>query len=152
MSDSVQPHRWQPTRLPRPWDSPGKNRRRSPPPETAEGCPSPPLPTLTAFRGEAGLFFFWPEESDKTRRHSDKKPDPSRSFAETHRPRQQTSAAAPPHINMLGIHRHVPNPLPSTQAGPHLEGRQAPQASSAFRTPTAGSLQSWDRRVRPRLV
>ena len=25
MSDSVQPHRWQPTRMPRPWDSPGKN-------------------------------------------------------------------------------------------------------------------------------
>ena len=25
MSDSVQPHRWQPTKLPRPWDSPGKN-------------------------------------------------------------------------------------------------------------------------------
>ena len=25
MSDSVQPHRQQPTRLPRPWDSPGKN-------------------------------------------------------------------------------------------------------------------------------
>ena len=25
MSDSVQLHRWQPTRLPRPWDSPGKN-------------------------------------------------------------------------------------------------------------------------------
>ena len=25
MSDSVQPHRWQPTRLPCPWDSPGKN-------------------------------------------------------------------------------------------------------------------------------
>ena len=23
MSDSVRPHRWQPTRLPRPWDSPG---------------------------------------------------------------------------------------------------------------------------------
>ena len=30
MSDSVQPHRRQPTRLPRPWDSPGKN--------TAVGC------------------------------------------------------------------------------------------------------------------
>ena len=27
MSDSVQPHRWQPTRLPHPWDSPGKNPR-----------------------------------------------------------------------------------------------------------------------------
>ena len=25
VSDSVQPHRWKPTRLPRPWDSPGKN-------------------------------------------------------------------------------------------------------------------------------
>ena len=25
MSESVQPHRWKPTRLPRPWDSPGKN-------------------------------------------------------------------------------------------------------------------------------
>ena len=25
MSDSVRPHRWQPTKLPRPWDSPGKN-------------------------------------------------------------------------------------------------------------------------------
>ena len=25
MSDSVRTHRWQPTRLPRPWDSPGKN-------------------------------------------------------------------------------------------------------------------------------
>ena len=27
MSDSVQSHRWQPTRLLRPWDSPGKNTR-----------------------------------------------------------------------------------------------------------------------------
>ena len=25
MSDSVQTHRWKPSRLPRPWDSPGKN-------------------------------------------------------------------------------------------------------------------------------
>ena len=25
MSDSVQPHKWKPTRLPRLWDSPGKN-------------------------------------------------------------------------------------------------------------------------------
>jgi len=30
MSNSVQPHRWQPTRLPYPWDSPSKN--------TGEGC------------------------------------------------------------------------------------------------------------------
>ena len=33
VSDSVQPHRWQPTRLPRPWDSPGKN--------TGVGCHFP---------------------------------------------------------------------------------------------------------------
>ena len=33
MSDSVQPHRRQPTRLPRPWDSPGKN--------TGVGCHVP---------------------------------------------------------------------------------------------------------------
>ena len=25
VSNSVQPHGWQPTKLPRPWDSPGKN-------------------------------------------------------------------------------------------------------------------------------
>ena len=25
MSDSMRPHRWQPTRISRPWDSPGKN-------------------------------------------------------------------------------------------------------------------------------
>ena len=31
MSDSVRPHRWQPTRLLFPWDSPGKN--------TGVGCP-----------------------------------------------------------------------------------------------------------------
>ena len=31
MSDSVRPHRWQPTKLPCPWDSPGKN--------TGVGCP-----------------------------------------------------------------------------------------------------------------
>ena len=28
VSDFVRPHRWQPTRLPRPWDSPGKNVSR----------------------------------------------------------------------------------------------------------------------------
>ena len=36
--------------------------------------------------------------------------------------------------------------------GPHLELRQEPQVSSPFLTRMAESLQSWDRRVRPRLV
>ena len=35
--------------------------------------------------------------------------------------------------------------------GPHLQLRQEPQGSSPFQTPIARSLQSWDRRVRPRL-
>ena len=39
-----------------------------------------------------------------------------------------------------------------SSCGEILELRRGLQASSAFRTPTAGSLQSWDRRVRPRLV
>ena len=34
--------------------------------------------------------------------------------------------------------------------GPHLQVRQEPQGSSPFQTPIAGSLQTWDRRVRPR--
>ena len=36
--------------------------------------------------------------------------------------------------------------------GPHLELRQEPHISTPFLTPIAMSLQSWERRVRPRLV
>ena len=47
----VQPHRWQPTRLPRPWDSPGKNtgvgchfllqcRKVESESEVAQSCPT----------------------------------------------------------------------------------------------------------------
>ena len=35
--------------------------------------------------------------------------------------------------------------------GPHLQLSQEPQSSCPFQTPIAGSLVSWDRRVRPRL-
>ena len=55
MSDSVRPYRWQPTRLPHPWDSPGKNtgvgchfllqcmkvKRES---AVAQSCPTPSDP------------------------------------------------------------------------------------------------------------
>ena len=52
MSDSVQPQRWQPTRLPRPWDSPGKNTgvgchfllqciKVKSESEVAQSCPTP---------------------------------------------------------------------------------------------------------------
>ena len=52
MSDSVQPHRWQPTRLTRPWDSPGKNTgvgchfllqcmKVKSESEVAQSCPTP---------------------------------------------------------------------------------------------------------------
>ena len=51
MSDSVRPHRWQPTRLPRLWDSPGKNtgvgchfllqcRKVKSESEVAQSCPT----------------------------------------------------------------------------------------------------------------
>ena len=51
MSDSVRPHRRQPTRLPRPWDSPGKNtgvgchfllqsRKVKSESEVAQSCPA----------------------------------------------------------------------------------------------------------------
>ena len=54
MSDSVRPHRWQPTRLPRPWDSPGKNTgvvchvllqcmKVKSESEVAQSCPSDPM-------------------------------------------------------------------------------------------------------------
>ena len=52
MSDSVRPHRWQPTRLPRPWDSPDKNTgvgchcllqcmKVKSESEVAQSCPTP---------------------------------------------------------------------------------------------------------------
>src|SRR5574340_681152 len=55
MSDSVRPHRRQPTRLPRPWDSPGKNtgvgcyfllqcRKVKSESEVAQSCPTPSDP------------------------------------------------------------------------------------------------------------
>ena len=69
MSDSVQPHRRQPTRLPRPWDSPGKNtgvgchfllqcmkvRRES---EVAQSCPTLSNPMDCSLPGSSvhGIF------------------------------------------------------------------------------------------------
>ena len=55
MSDSVQPHRQQPTRLPHPWDSPGKNTgvgchfllqciKVESESEVAQSCPTPSYP------------------------------------------------------------------------------------------------------------
>ena len=55
MSNSVQPHRRQPTRLPRPWDSPGKNTgvgchfllqclKVKSESEVAQSCPTPSDP------------------------------------------------------------------------------------------------------------
>ena len=55
MSDFVRPHRWKPTRLPRPWDSPGKNTgvgchfllqcmKVKSGSEVAQSCPTPSDP------------------------------------------------------------------------------------------------------------
>ena len=69
VSDSVQPHRRQPTRLPRPWDSPGKNtgvgchfllqcmkvKRES---EVAQSCPTLSDPMDCSLPGSSvrGIF------------------------------------------------------------------------------------------------
>ena len=49
VSDSVWPHRWQPTRLPRPWDSPGKN--------TGVGCHC--LLCRYTIRSAFSTLWFW---------------------------------------------------------------------------------------------
>ena len=55
MSDSVQPHRRQPTRLPRPWDSPGKN--------TGAGCHC--LPQCMKVKSESEVAQSCPTLSDR---------------------------------------------------------------------------------------
>ena len=69
MSDSVRPQRWQPTRLPRPWDSPGKNTgvgchfllqcmKVKSESEVAQSCPTLSDPTDCSLRGSSvyGIF------------------------------------------------------------------------------------------------
>ena len=64
MSDSVQPCRRQPTRLPRPWDSPGKNtgvgchfllqcRKVKSESEVAQSCPTPSDPMDCSLPGSS---------------------------------------------------------------------------------------------------
>ena len=69
MSDPVQPHRWQPTRLPCPWDSPGKNigvgchfllqcRKVKSESEVAQSCPTLSDPMDCSLPGSSihGIF------------------------------------------------------------------------------------------------
>ena len=69
MSDSVRPHRQQPARLPRPWDSPGKNtrvgchfllqcRKVKSESEVAQSCPTLSDPTDCSLLGSSvhGIF------------------------------------------------------------------------------------------------
>ena len=68
LSDSVRPHRRQPTRLPRPWDSPGKNtgvgchfllqrmevKSES---EVAQSCPTLVTPWTAAYQAPPSMGF-----------------------------------------------------------------------------------------------
>ena len=69
MSDSMRPHRWQPTRLPCPWDSPGKNTgvgchfflqcmKVKIESEVAQSCPTPSDPMDCSLPGSSvhGIF------------------------------------------------------------------------------------------------
>ena len=69
MSNSVRPHRWQPTRLPCPWDSPGKNTgvgchfllqcmKVKSESEVTQSCPTPSDPMDCSLPGSSahGIF------------------------------------------------------------------------------------------------
>ena len=69
MSDSVRPHRRQPTRLPRPWDSPGKNTgvgchfllqcmKVKSESEVTQSCPTPCDPMDCSLPGSSGHGIF----------------------------------------------------------------------------------------------
>ena len=64
VSNSVQPHRWQPTRLPRPWDSPDRNTvvgchfllqfmKMKSESEVAQSCPTPSNPMDCSLPGSS---------------------------------------------------------------------------------------------------
>ena len=68
VSDSVQPHRRQPTRLPRPWDSPGKNTgvgchfllqcmKVKSESEVAQTCPTLATPWTAAYQAPPSMGF-----------------------------------------------------------------------------------------------
>ena len=72
MSDSVRPHRRQPTRLPRPWDSPGKNTgvgchfllqcmKAKSESEVAQSCPTFSDPMDYSPPGPPSMWFSKPE-------------------------------------------------------------------------------------------
>ena len=68
MSDSVQSHRWKPTRIPRPWDSPGKNTgvgchfllqcmKMKSEREVAQSCPTLSDPMTAAYQALLSMGF-----------------------------------------------------------------------------------------------
>ena len=68
MSDSVRPHRWQPTRLPRHWDSPGKNTgvgcnfllqcmKVKSESEASQSCPTPRDPIGCRYQAPPSMAF-----------------------------------------------------------------------------------------------
>ena len=68
VSNSVQPHGWQPTRLPHPWDAPGKNTgvvchfllqcmKVKSEREVAQSCPTPGDPRTAAYQAPPSMGF-----------------------------------------------------------------------------------------------
>ena len=93
MSDSVQPHRQQPIRLPRPWNSPGKNTgvgchfllqcmKVKSESEVAQSCPTSATPWTAAYQAPPSMGFsrqeYWsgvPLPSPKKKKGRKKKKD-----------------------------------------------------------------------------
>ena len=90
MFDSVRPHRRQPTRFPRPWDSPGKNTevgchfllqcmKVKSESEVAQSCPTPVTPWTAAFQAPPSMGFsrqkYWSGVPLPSPAHSVSNPD-----------------------------------------------------------------------------
>ena len=69
MSNSVRPHRWQSTRLPHPWDSPGKNTgvgchcllqsmKVKSESDVAQSCPTLATPWTAAYQAPLSMGFY----------------------------------------------------------------------------------------------
>ena len=88
MSDSVRPHRWQPTRLPRPWNSPGKNTgvgchfllqcmKVQSESEVAQSCPTLVTPWTAAHQAPPSIAFsrqeYWSGERQISKAQSSRR-------------------------------------------------------------------------------
>ena len=121
MSDSVRPHRRQPTRLPCPWDSPGKNTGVGSPELAEGGSPyreEPPQGCARAVRGRDLGESAWQARA------------PDEEVQGDHRDEEAVVAGAPPgSLGSAGSGRFGGYGVAAAEAGLAGRARAAEQAS-----------------------